>query len=169
MVSTGGEGLLVLAQNEYKVLTYRSLQPYQDFQQRGASKLRNYFYREYSLMLWDAIHRYNTHHHSFMTTEILFIRLSEESRERTWSSGLKYGYVEMHIVKISYFTLLPLPSFVSGMVSLYYHYDSDVVEDTELQAWIKDIADEGFVDVPRFGQSSTTTPTSSDSGLSQSG
>ncbi|CDQ83396.1 unnamed protein product [Oncorhynchus mykiss] len=37
------------------------------------------------------------------------------------------------------------------MVSLYYHYDSDVVEDTELQAWIKDIAEEGFVDVPRFG------------------
>ncbi|XP_071234083.1 polyunsaturated fatty acid 5-lipoxygenase-like isoform X3 [Salvelinus alpinus] len=98
VVSTGGEGLLILAQNEYKVLTYRSLQPYQDFQQRGASKLRNYFYREYSLMLWDAIH-----------------------------------------------------SFVSGMVSLYYHYDSDVVEDTELQAWIKDIAEEGFVDVPRFG------------------
>uniref|UniRef100_A0A673Y8Y9 Arachidonate 12-lipoxygenase n=1 Tax=Salmo trutta TaxID=8032 RepID=A0A673Y8Y9_SALTR len=104
VVSTGGEGLLVLAQNEYKVLTYRSLQPYQDFQQRGASKLRSYFYREYSLMLWDAIHRYNTHHHSFMTTEILFRRLSEESRERTWSSGLKYRYVEMHIGKISYFT-----------------------------------------------------------------
>ncbi|CAB1345548.1 unnamed protein product, partial [Coregonus sp. 'balchen'] len=93
VVSTGGEGLLVLAQNEYKVLTYRSLQPYWDFQQRGATKLRKYFYREYSLMLWDAIH-----------------------------------------------------SFVSGIVSLYYHNDRDVTEDTELQAWIKDIAEEGFFD-----------------------
>uniref|UniRef100_A0A8D3C2F8 Arachidonate 12-lipoxygenase n=1 Tax=Scophthalmus maximus TaxID=52904 RepID=A0A8D3C2F8_SCOMX len=31
VVSTGGEGLLILAQREYKVLTYRSLQPYNDF------------------------------------------------------------------------------------------------------------------------------------------
>lgn len=38
------------------------------------------------------------------------------------------------------------------MVSLYYPKDSDVVEDVELQAWIKDVAEEGFVDVPQFGQ-----------------
>ncbi|XP_038851475.1 arachidonate 12-lipoxygenase, 12S-type [Salvelinus namaycush] len=100
VVSTGGEGLLVLSQREYKVLTYRSLQPCWDFQQRGATTLRDYFYREHSLMLWDAIH-----------------------------------------------------SFVSGMISVYYHCDSDVVEDPELQTWIKDIAEEGFVDVPTFGLS----------------
>uniref|UniRef100_A0A673YTB8 Arachidonate 12-lipoxygenase n=1 Tax=Salmo trutta TaxID=8032 RepID=A0A673YTB8_SALTR len=100
VVSTGGEGLLVLSQREYKVLTYRSLQPCWDFQQRGATTLKDYFYREHSLMLWDAIH-----------------------------------------------------SFVSGMISVYYHCDSDVVEDPELQNWIKDIAEEGFVDVPTFGLS----------------
>uniref|UniRef100_A0A4W5RRP3 Arachidonate 12-lipoxygenase n=1 Tax=Hucho hucho TaxID=62062 RepID=A0A4W5RRP3_9TELE len=100
VVSTGGEGLLVLSQREYKVLTYRSLQPCWDFQQRGATTLKDYFYREHSLMLWDAIH-----------------------------------------------------SFVSGMISVYYHCDSDVVEDPELQTWIKDIAEEGFVDVPTFGLS----------------
>ncbi|XP_041738607.1 arachidonate 12-lipoxygenase, 12S-type [Coregonus clupeaformis] len=100
VVSTGGEGLLVLSQREYKVLTYRSLQPCWDFQQRGTTTLKDYFYREHSLMLWDAIH-----------------------------------------------------SFVSGMISVYYHCDSDVVEDSELQTWIKDIAEEGFVDVPKFGLS----------------
>lgn len=57
VVSTGGEGLLILAQREYKVLTYRSLQPYNDFADRGVSRLPNYFYREHSLMLWEAIHR----------------------------------------------------------------------------------------------------------------
>lgn len=36
---------------------------------------------------------------------------------------------------------------------MYYHCDSDVVEDPELQNWIKDIAEEGFVDVPTFGLS----------------
>ncbi|XP_054457768.1 arachidonate 12-lipoxygenase, 12S-type [Anoplopoma fimbria] len=55
VVSTGGDGLMVLAQREYKVLTYRSLQPPNDFTDRGVSKLPNYFYREHSLMLWEAI------------------------------------------------------------------------------------------------------------------
>ncbi|KAM3590259.1 uncharacterized protein V6R79_006714 [Siganus canaliculatus] len=57
VVSTGGDGLLILAQREYKLLTYRSLQPYNDFNDRGVSQLPNYFYREHSLMLWDAIHK----------------------------------------------------------------------------------------------------------------
>lgn len=59
-MSTGGEGLLVLAQREYKTLNYRSLQPLHDFVDRGVSQLPNYFYKEYSLMLWEAIHRYIT-------------------------------------------------------------------------------------------------------------
>ncbi|KAI4892364.1 hypothetical protein NFI96_023299 [Prochilodus magdalenae] len=98
VVSTGGDGLLVLAQRDYKLLTYRSLQPKFDFLDRGVTKLKSYFYRDHAMMLWDAIH-----------------------------------------------------NFVSSMVSLYYSSDSEVVQDVELQAWIKDIVDEGLVDVPEFG------------------
>jgi len=49
VVSTGGDGLLILAKREYKVLTYRSLQPRFDFLDRGVTKLRDYFYRDHSL------------------------------------------------------------------------------------------------------------------------
>uniref|UniRef100_A0A7N8XAS5 Arachidonate 12-lipoxygenase n=1 Tax=Mastacembelus armatus TaxID=205130 RepID=A0A7N8XAS5_9TELE len=42
-------------------------------------------------------------------------------------------------------------SFVSGMLSLYYQSDQDVQEDLELQAWIRDISQEGFTDLPNFG------------------
>uniref|UniRef100_A0AAY4BZZ1 Uncharacterized protein n=1 Tax=Denticeps clupeoides TaxID=299321 RepID=A0AAY4BZZ1_9TELE len=98
VVSSGGDGLLVLAQREYKVLTYRSLQPKLDFQDRGVSKLKKYFYRDNTLMIWDAIQRY-----------------------------------------------------VTGIVSLYYPSDSEVLEDTELQAWIKDVTEEGFANVPKLG------------------
>lgn len=59
-MSTGGDGLLILAQREYKVLTYRSIQPLYDFCDRGVSQLPNYFYKDHSLMLWEAIHRYNS-------------------------------------------------------------------------------------------------------------
>uniref|UniRef100_A0A665V8V1 Arachidonate 12-lipoxygenase n=1 Tax=Echeneis naucrates TaxID=173247 RepID=A0A665V8V1_ECHNA len=60
VVSTGGDGLLILAQREYKVLTYRSLQPHKDFIDRGVSHLPEYFYKEHSLMLWEAIHSFVT-------------------------------------------------------------------------------------------------------------
>uniref|UniRef100_A0A673FJY3 Arachidonate 5-lipoxygenase-like n=1 Tax=Sinocyclocheilus rhinocerous TaxID=307959 RepID=A0A673FJY3_9TELE len=92
VVSTGGDGLLILAQREYKVLTYRSLQPKFDFLDRGVTKLRDYFYRNHSMMLWDVIQ-----------------------------------------------------NFVSGIVSLYYKSDSEVEQDSELQAWINDVAVEGFL------------------------
>ncbi|XP_077357084.1 arachidonate 12-lipoxygenase, 12S-type isoform X2 [Festucalex cinctus] len=98
VVSTGGDGLLILAQREYKDLTYRSLQPCLDFPDRGVSQLPNYYYREHGLMLWEAIH-----------------------------------------------------GFVSGMVSLYYQSDQDVHQDTELQAWIRDVTQEGFAELPNFG------------------
>ncbi|XP_058481537.1 arachidonate 12-lipoxygenase, 12S-type [Solea solea] len=98
VVSTGGEGLLILAQREYKVLTYRSLQPGHDFSDRGVSQLPNYFYRDYSLMLWDAIH-----------------------------------------------------GFVSGMVNLYYQSDKEVEQDLELQAWFRELSQEGFTELPSFG------------------
>ncbi|XP_071780177.1 arachidonate 12-lipoxygenase, 12S-type isoform X3 [Centroberyx gerrardi] len=101
VVSTGGDGLMMLAQREYKVLTYRSLQPRHDFPERGASQLRDYFYREHSLMLWEAIH-----------------------------------------------------SFVSGIIRLFYQSDCEVLEDLELQAWIRDITEEGFTELPNFGLSS---------------
>ena len=38
------------------------------------------------------------------------------------------------------------------MIALYYPNDSDVMEDAEVQAWIKDVTEEGFADVPHFGQ-----------------
>eukprot|EP00064_Thunnus_orientalis_P013423 superscaffoldBa00002181_g13462 len=101
VVSTGGDGLLILAQREYKELTYRSLHPCHDFTDRGVSHLPNYFYKEHGLMLWDAIH-----------------------------------------------------SFVSDMVGLFYQSDHDVQEDLELQAWIRDITQEGFTELPNFGLSS---------------
>ncbi|KAM6959813.1 arachidonate 12-lipoxygenase, 12S-type isoform 2-T2 [Tautogolabrus adspersus] len=101
VVSTGGEGLMVLAQREYKVLTYRSLQPRYDFTDRGVTQLNKYHYREHSLLLWDAIHR-----------------------------------------------------FVSGVLDLYYLSDQDVEDDLELQAWIRDITQEGFTELPNFGLSS---------------
>lgn len=38
------------------------------------------------------------------------------------------------------------------MISLYYQSDQEVQEDQELQAWIADISQEGFADLPSFGQ-----------------
>lgn len=61
VVSTGGDGVLVLAQREYSTLTYRSLQPQNDFADRGVDQLPKYFYREHGLMVWEAIHKYRTH------------------------------------------------------------------------------------------------------------
>ncbi|KAK1159915.1 hypothetical protein AOXY_G21367 [Acipenser oxyrinchus oxyrinchus] len=56
--STGGPAILLLSQKGYQTLSYESLQPPLDFQRRGVMKLRDYFYREDSLMLWDAIQSY---------------------------------------------------------------------------------------------------------------
>lgn len=53
--------MVILAQREYSTLTYRSLQPRNDFADRGVDQLPKYFYREHSLMVWDAIHKYRTH------------------------------------------------------------------------------------------------------------
>ncbi|TRY91150.1 hypothetical protein DNTS_014123 [Danionella cerebrum] len=58
VVSTGGDGLLILAQREYKSLTYSSLQPKLDFVDREVTKLRDYFYRDHSLLLWDVIQNF---------------------------------------------------------------------------------------------------------------
>uniref|UniRef100_A0A8C3A570 Arachidonate 12-lipoxygenase n=1 Tax=Cyclopterus lumpus TaxID=8103 RepID=A0A8C3A570_CYCLU len=44
-----------------------------------------------------------------------------------------------------------LQIFVTGMVGLYYQSDHDVQEDLELQAWIRDISQEGFTELPNFG------------------
>ncbi|XP_026072143.1 arachidonate 5-lipoxygenase-like [Carassius auratus] len=101
VVSTGGDGLLILAQRGYKVLTYRSFQPKFDFMDRGVTKIKDYFYRDHSMMLWDVIQ-----------------------------------------------------NFVSGIVSLYYKSDLEVEQDSEIQAWINDVAVEGFVDLPHFGLAS---------------
>uniref|UniRef100_A0A6Q2YHH4 Arachidonate 12-lipoxygenase n=1 Tax=Esox lucius TaxID=8010 RepID=A0A6Q2YHH4_ESOLU len=58
VVSTGGDGLLILSQKEYKLLTYKSLNPKLDFHLRGTTSMKNYFYRDHCLLLWDAIHSF---------------------------------------------------------------------------------------------------------------
>ncbi|KAK3734228.1 hypothetical protein QZH41_012948 [Actinostola sp. cb2023] len=37
-----------------------------------------------------------------------------------------------------------ITTFLSDIVGLYYHSDTDVVKDVELQAWVKDVHDNGF-------------------------
>lgn len=40
---------------------------------------------------------------------------------------------------------------MSGIVSLYYQSDHDVQEDEELHAWLSDVSQEGFKELPNFG------------------
>lgn len=40
---------------------------------------------------------------------------------------------------------------MSGIVSLYYQSDHDVHDDEELHAWLCDISQEGFTELPNFG------------------
>ncbi|KAM3842354.1 polyunsaturated fatty acid lipoxygenase ALOX12-like, partial [Diretmus argenteus] len=44
--------------------------------------------------------------------------------------------------------------FVSGMVVTFYQTDGEVLDDPELQAWIRDVTEEGFTELPNFGLSS---------------
>nr|XP_033781050.1 arachidonate 12-lipoxygenase, 12S-type [Geotrypetes seraphini] len=97
-VSTGGGGLLLVAQREYQRLTYKSLCLPDDLKNRGTENLKGYFYMTDGLRVWGTIQRY-----------------------------------------------------VQGIVELYYDSDQDVTSDTELQAWIKDIAEEGFTEAPNIG------------------
>uniref|UniRef100_A0A8C4S886 Arachidonate 12-lipoxygenase n=1 Tax=Erpetoichthys calabaricus TaxID=27687 RepID=A0A8C4S886_ERPCA len=55
IVSTGGEGLGVLLQKECQEIEFISFLPKADFEKRGVSQLKNYFYRDDCLKLWDAI------------------------------------------------------------------------------------------------------------------
>ncbi|XP_078283762.1 arachidonate 12-lipoxygenase, 12S-type [Rhinoraja longicauda] len=47
--------------------------------------------------------------------------------------------------------------YVEKIMGLYYKCDRDVLDDVELQAWLKDVNEEGFAELPRIG-----TPTSFD-------
>uniref|UniRef100_A0A8C4S9V7 Arachidonate 12-lipoxygenase n=1 Tax=Erpetoichthys calabaricus TaxID=27687 RepID=A0A8C4S9V7_ERPCA len=55
VVSTGGDGLLPLLQRECKKMNFKSLLPTFDFKERDVNRLKNYFYRDDSLKLWNAI------------------------------------------------------------------------------------------------------------------
>uniref|UniRef100_A0A1A8C911 Arachidonate 12-lipoxygenase n=1 Tax=Nothobranchius kadleci TaxID=1051664 RepID=A0A1A8C911_NOTKA len=95
VVSTGGDGLLILAQREYKVLTYRSLQPHYDFSDRGVSQLPNYFYREHSLMLWEAVHSFvssmvNLYYHTDQDVQ-------KDPELQAWIRDISLeGFTELH-------------------------------------------------------------------------
>lgn len=41
------------------------------------------------------------------------------------------------------------------MVTLYYKSNHDVEEDQELQAWIREVTQDGFAELPDFGQTSS--------------
>uniref|UniRef100_A0A672PS29 Arachidonate 12-lipoxygenase, 12S-type-like n=1 Tax=Sinocyclocheilus grahami TaxID=75366 RepID=A0A672PS29_SINGR len=56
---------------------------------------------------------------------------------------IKLLYYQTYFFKHSFSTL----SFVSGIVSLYYKSDREVEQDSEIQAWINEVAVEGFVDL----------------------
>ncbi|XP_039603346.1 polyunsaturated fatty acid 5-lipoxygenase-like [Polypterus senegalus] len=53
--SIGGNGLNVLLQKECQEIEFKSLLPKADFEKRGVSQLKNYFYRDDCLKLWEAI------------------------------------------------------------------------------------------------------------------
>ncbi|XP_039605592.1 polyunsaturated fatty acid 5-lipoxygenase-like [Polypterus senegalus] len=55
ITSTGGEGLGLLLQKECQEIEFMSLLPKTDFEKRGVSQLKNYFYRDDCLKLWEAI------------------------------------------------------------------------------------------------------------------
>ncbi|KAG2468361.1 LOX5 lipoxygenase, partial [Polypterus senegalus] len=55
VVSTGGDGLLPLLQRECKKMKFKSLLPTFDFEERDVNRLKNYFYRDDSLKIWNAI------------------------------------------------------------------------------------------------------------------
>ncbi|XP_060887515.1 arachidonate 12-lipoxygenase, 12S-type isoform X3 [Labrus mixtus] len=157
VVSTGGEGLLVLSQREYQVLTYRSLQPRYDFTDRGVTQLDKYHYREHSLLLWDAIHRFVS---GVVSVPQVCLCPSGLSLSLRFVSGvvsvpqvcLCHSGLSLSLRFVSVLSLSL--RFVSGVVDLYYLSDQDVEEDLELQAWIGDITQEGFTELPNFGLSS---------------
>ncbi|XP_072904988.1 arachidonate 12-lipoxygenase, 12S-type [Hemitrygon akajei] len=43
-----------------------------------------------------------------------------------------------------------ISKYVKNIMGLYYKSDSDVLEDVELQAWLKDVVQEGFAELPEF-------------------
>ncbi|XP_059831102.1 arachidonate 12-lipoxygenase, 12S-type isoform X2 [Hypanus sabinus] len=43
-----------------------------------------------------------------------------------------------------------ISKYVKNIMGLYYKSDCDVLEDMELQAWLKDVVQEGFAELPEF-------------------
>uniref|UniRef100_UPI00398E5E8D arachidonate 12-lipoxygenase, 12S-type n=1 Tax=Pristiophorus japonicus TaxID=55135 RepID=UPI00398E5E8D len=58
--------------------------------------------------------------------------------------GLKEYYYQEDGLKLWF----AINKYVKGIVGLYYKSDQDVLEDIELQAWLTDLVQEGFADLP---------------------
>ncbi|NWS87179.1 ALOX8 lipoxygenase, partial [Toxostoma redivivum] len=50
-----------------------------------------------------------------------------------------------------YLRCVPVPRYVSGVLSLYYPCDAAVQQDPELQAWVREIFRRGFLGRRRSG------------------
>ncbi|XP_036066670.1 polyunsaturated fatty acid lipoxygenase ALOX15B [Oryzias melastigma] len=90
--ASGGAGMLTIMEKSLSNLTYQSLCIPDDIEDRGLNDVKNFYYKEDGLKLWNIMH-----------------------------------------------------SFVEDTLSYYYGEDSDVKDDEELQNWIKEISEHGFL------------------------
>ncbi|XP_036069357.1 polyunsaturated fatty acid (12S)/(13S)-lipoxygenase, epidermal-type-like [Oryzias melastigma] len=96
--ASGGAGMLTIMEKSLSNLTYKSLCIPDDIEDRGLKDVKNFYYKEDGLKLWNIMH-----------------------------------------------------SFVEDTLSYYYYEDSDVKDDEELQNWIKEIYEHGFLREAKTG------------------
>ncbi|XP_043539450.1 polyunsaturated fatty acid 5-lipoxygenase-like isoform X2 [Chiloscyllium plagiosum] len=72
--------------------------------------------------------------------------LPDNLKERG-TEGLKEYYYQEDGLQLWF----AINKYVKGITELYYKTDQDVLQDTELQAWIKDLAQDGFQELPGIG------------------
>ncbi|XP_067879849.1 polyunsaturated fatty acid 5-lipoxygenase-like isoform X2 [Heterodontus francisci] len=102
--AAGAKAQTLLTQNEFRAITYQSLCLPESLERRGVKELKGYYYKDDSLLIWSAIHK-----------------------------------------------------FVTNIVMFYYENDQEVMDDAELQAWIKDLTEVGFQDLKNSGMPTSFT------------